>query len=250
LAGDSETHRDRLTERAATRPAPALPKWLWLWFPPLLLLVILPVRVIDAAAYSTWVDGELGLIELTTPILAGIGAVIGFRLLRRRKREGLTLVNQWIAVLIVACIYFAGEELSWGQHIVQWETPEYIERINDQKETNLHNVSSWFDQKPRLLLELWVLIGGILVPLVELRRGTRLAPTEFRYWFWPTMDCLPAAGLAILVRLPERLKDVLDVESLPFEIRYSEPQEYYFAMFLMLYLASLSVRLRGEAAVA
>ena len=57
----------------------------------------------------------------------------------------------------------------------------------------------------------------------------------------------PAAGLAILVRLPERLKDLLDIESMPLEIRYSEPQEYYFAMFLMLYLASLAARKRGEA---
>ena len=122
-----------------------------------------------------------------------------------------------------------------------------LKNINDQKETNLHNVSSWFDQKPRLLLELWVLIGGVFVPLGELRRGSRLTPAEFRYWFWPTMDCLPVAGLAILVRLPERLKELFDVESMPLEIRYSEPQEYYFAMFLMLYLASLAARKRGGA---
>ena len=32
------------------------------------------------------------------------------------------------------------------------------------------------------------------------------------------------------------------IESMPLEIRYSEPQEYYFAMFLMIYLASLTAR--------
>ncbi|MEE2984510.1 MAG: hypothetical protein VX929_14635 [Pseudomonadota bacterium] len=232
---------------AATRPAPVLPKWLWLWFPPLLLFVIIPIRIIDPAAYSTWIDSELGLIELTTPVLAFIGAVIGCRLLLRLRHDDFTTINAWIALLVLVCIYFAGEELSWGQHIFQWQTPEYIESINDQKETNLHNVSSWFDQKPRLLLELWVLIGGVFVPLRELQRGSRLTPSEFRYWFWPTMDCLPAAGLAILVRLPERLKDLCGIESMPLEIRYSEPQEYYFAMFLMIYLASLTAR-RGRQA--
>ena len=35
-----------------------LPRWLWLWFPPLLLLIILPIRVVDPAAYSAWIDGE------------------------------------------------------------------------------------------------------------------------------------------------------------------------------------------------
>ncbi len=97
-----------MKKSAATRPAPALPKWLWLWFPPLLLFVILPIRIIDPAAYSTWIDSELGLIELTTPVLAVIGAVIGCRLLLRLKRDGLTSINAWIAVLVLACIFFAG----------------------------------------------------------------------------------------------------------------------------------------------
>ncbi len=224
------------------RPAPVLPRWLWLWFPPLLLVVILPVRVIDPSAYSAWIDGELGLIELATPVLALIGAVIGIRCLRRAERAGGTGLRAWVGLIAVACIYLAGEEISWGQHLFKWETPAAIERINDQRETNLHNVSSWFDQKPRLLLEIWVLVGGVVVPLLELRRGSRLAPDTFRYWFWPTMDCMPAATLAIVVRLPERVKELFDIEALPYELRYSEPQEYYFALFLTLYLASLYAR--------
>ena len=241
MVSDAEVDRDRLNAVPA-RPAPVLPIWLWLWFPPLLLIVIFPVRVIAPNAYRTWIDGELGLIELTTPVLALIGAVIGIRLLGRIARIGGTQLRVWIVLVTSACIYFAGEEISWGQHLFKWETPAAIERINDQRETNLHNVSSWFDQKPRLALEIWILVGGIIVPLLELRRGTRLAPEAFRYWFWPTLDCVPAAVLAIVVRLPERLKDLFQIEALPFELRYSEPQEYYFALFLMLYLASLYSR--------
>lgn len=228
------------------RPAPVLPRWLWLWFPPLLLIVIFPVRIIAPEAYRTWIDGELGLIELTTPILAVIGAVVGIRLLSRAVRNGSRPLRIWIVLITLACIYFAGEEISWGQHLFKWETPEAIGRINDQRETNLHNVSSWFDQKPRLALEIWVLVGGIIVPVLEWRRGTRLAPEQFRYWFWPTLDCAPTAVLAIVVRLPERMKDLFQIEALPFELRYSEPQEYYFALFLMLYLASLSARVRAD----
>jgi len=228
---------------ARFRPRPVLPSWLWLGLPPLLLLVILPIRVIDAQAYRAWVDGELGLIELVTPLLSIGAAVVGILLCRDLLRSGRgSKLLVWVGLHVLACVYFAGEELSWGQHVFGWSTPDGIAALNDQGETNLHNMSSWLDQKPRLLLELWVLIGGIVVPLVGQREARRLSPDVLSSWIWPTLECLPTALLAILVRLPERLKDVFDIASLPYEIRYSEPQEYYFALFLLLYLAALRRR--------
>lgn len=226
------------------RPAAVLPRWLWLWFPPVLLIVIFAVRIADPAAYRSWIDGELGLIELATPLLSIIGAGFGIALMRDLAREGLSKLLIWGALLTLACIYFAGEELSWGQHLFGWSTPESVARLNDQQETNLHNMSSWLDQKPRLLLELWVLIGGIVMVLIGSRASQRLSVDVVSSWFWPTRDCLPTAILAIGIRLPERIKDLAGLESLPLEIRYSEPQEYYFALFLLLYLAALRERLR------
>jgi hypothetical protein len=58
-------------------------------------------------------------------------------------------------------------------------------------------------------------------------------------WFWPSIELLPTALLAILVRLPERIKSLFEIEQLPLELRFSEPQEYYFALFLLIYLASV-----------
>lgn len=225
------------------RPPAVLPAWLWLWFPPLLLLVIFPVRWLDHAAYTAWIDGEQGLIELATPALSFVGVVYGLRLLAALRREQAGLLTLWVGLLTAACFYFAGEELSWGQQLFHWHTPAAIDALNDQHETNLHNMSSWFDQKPRMLLELWVLIGGIVVPLRGFDRLPQLSPPQVWSWFWPTMDCLPTAVLAIAIRMPERLKDAFHWQSLPLEIRYSEPQEYYFALFLTLYLLSLRKRI-------
>ena len=230
---------------ARTRPPAVLPQWAWLWFPPLLLLAILPVRIADPAAYSQWIDGELGLIELATPVLALVGAVFGCRLVAAWWRGGVDRALLWALVMTAACIYFAGEELSWGQHLFGWSTPEALGELNDQNETNLHNMSSWFDQKPRLLLELWVLVGGLIMPLVGFQAERSLSRADLGSWLWPTLDCMPTALLAILVRLPERIKDAAGLESLPYELRYSEPQEYYFALFLLLYLASLNRRVRN-----
>ena len=218
-----------------------LPRWQWLWFPPVLLLIILPIRIISPEFYSAHIDGELGLIELATPVLSLIGFVIGIATVRLAWHRVGKQERVWYLLVTLGCFYFAGEELSWGQHFFGWGTPEYLEQINDQEETNIHNISSWFDQRPRLLLELWVLIGGVV--MVVVKRG----PPNGNYaWFWPTLECFPTALLAILVRLPERIKSLFDIEQLPLELRFSEPQEYYFALFLLLYLAVARQRLKSD----
>jgi hypothetical protein len=210
----------------------------------LLLVLIVPLKFAAPEFYRLWIDGELGLIELATPAIALVGAAFGISMLGDLVRLPTRRLRVWVVMVLCGSIYFAGEELSWGQHLVGWQTPEYFETINDQEETNLHNVSSWFDQKPRLALEVWVLVGGIIVPLLNLKRARTPDPGVEAAWFWPPIECFPTAVLAILVRLPERLKTLFDVESLGFELRFSEPQEYYFALFLALYLASIRRRLR------
>lgn len=42
-------------------------------------------------------------------------------------------------VFFVAC----GEEVSWGQHLLGFATPEPIEQLNRQDEFNLHNLNIW-----------------------------------------------------------------------------------------------------------
>lgn len=38
----------------------------------------------------------------------------------------------------------AGEEISWGQHILGTVTPDWLAKINGQQETNLHNINKKF----------------------------------------------------------------------------------------------------------
>ncbi len=107
-------------------------------------------------------ESELGIVELATPAVLLVAIAAGGAALRYRGRFPGAWLNLWVPLVTLACFYFAGEELSWGQHLFGWATPEYWNTINDQGETNLHNISSWFDQKPRMLLELFVLYGGIV----------------------------------------------------------------------------------------
>ncbi len=223
-----------------------LPRWLWLGFPPLLAIIVFATRLLAPAFYDQYIEGELGLVELATPIVALCGLFVGLSLLRSLHQIPLRAMRVWVVLITLSCFYIAGEELSWGQQLFQWDTPQTIDQLNDQHETNLHNMSSWFDQKPRLLLELWVLIGGIIVPLRQ-RWSPARHTKVFWKWFWPTLECVPTAVLAIAIRLPERYRKIVGPDSLPFEIRWSEPQEYYFALFLLIYLLVIRARLRARA---
>jgi hypothetical protein len=228
------------------RLRPLLPKWIWLWFPPVLAVIVFGVKLIAPVAYDRYIEGEHGLIELATPVVALLGFGIGLSVLRRAALLPTLLLRGWIIAVTLACLYLGGEELSWGQQLFQWKTPAEIAVLNDQNETNLHNMSSWFDQKPRLLLELWVLIGGIFVPINRFfAKRDRSAGKKFD-WFWPAIECLPTAVLAIAIKLPERYKRWVGLDVLPFEIRWSEPQEYYFALFLLIYLLAIRARLSAR----
>lgn len=216
--------------------------WLWLWLPVVFFVFIFGSAIVSNYVHDNYFAGELGIIELATPIMLVPAIIAGFLILINREKLVTKQLGYWILLVTLACIYFAGEEISWGQQLISWESPEWVKEVNDQHETNLHNISSWFDQKPRLLLEIFVLVGGIFLPLKRKQRGINLSRDNWQYWLYPTMLCLPAAILAIFSRMPERIMSLFDMSGTMINVRYSEVQELYFAIFLMLYLMSIRNR--------
>ena len=45
-----------------------------------------------------------------------------------------------LGLAALACLFVGMEEISWGQTYLGWDTPDYVARVNVQKETNLHNL--------------------------------------------------------------------------------------------------------------
>lgn len=85
----------------------------------------------------------------------------------------------FFAVLALACFYAAGEEISWGQRIFEYEVPEIFEEQNLQNETNLHNFLTGPESGVRgdivkYAVILGVLCYGVLFPWL-LGRGARLS---------------------------------------------------------------------------
>ena len=183
-----------------------------------------------------------GLAENLTVLVLIIGILAaGYGLARYHRLMPDLLSKGWLFMWILACIYFAGEEASWGQWYFQWESPELFKQINDQEETNLHNMSSWFDQKPRLVVELWLLIAGFILPLIRVLRGEEesASPDSWRNWVKVPTLCLSAALFFVLVRIA----DWVSIETI-YRFGNSEMREFSIAMFLAFYLGSYLVRLR------
>ena len=184
---------------------------------------------------------ELGLVESLQAIFLLAAFVVSTSLLLRRPATP-RWIRTWIAAGVIGSLYVFFEEISYGQHYLNWNTPEYWQAINDQKETNFHNTSSWLDQKPRLILEIGVIIGGIIVPALRRFRPQAL-PERFQP-ILPDSALFTTAVLAIIPRIYERVISMIGMDGWNLFSRTSEVQELYFYYFILLYFIYLSRRLR------
>jgi hypothetical protein len=83
---------------------------------------------------------ENGVIESGSAIFWLMAAIVLLLSTIRKKIRDLRIIP-YIG-LILFFILCAGEEISWGQRIFQFATPDFISKINVQDETNIHNIGS------------------------------------------------------------------------------------------------------------
>ena len=73
----------------------------------------------------------------------------------RKNKAGPNNYSKYYYILLCLLFLFAfGEEISWGQRIFGWSTPEDYAKINQQGETNLHNLSI-FKGRDRGNFDMW-----------------------------------------------------------------------------------------------
>jgi len=78
-------------------------------------------------------------------------------------------------MLFYALLFFlaAGEEISWGQRIIGWESNEFFQENNKQDETNLHNIIVFGTQLTKTLfgpvLTAIILVYLVVLPLLYVR---------------------------------------------------------------------------------
>ena len=192
---------------------------------------------------------ENGFIENIQSILLFLSLIILFSNLKHLKDE--TYLKVFILLKIIALTYYLGEEISWGQHFFKWGTPEIFNELNNQNETNLHNISNLLDQLPRSLVILWCGFVPFIFYLVRKKITFR---NELNLIFLPSLKLLVVSSILLLFFLPDFIvdkmnlhpghymdgKDVIeakfyDILTFNFVERLSEIQELIFCFYFLTY---------------
>lgn len=165
-------------------------------------VVLAPVLLSEASRAA--VAREDGILEQATAVLFLVSSVmsmiVAWRLFPERRSSDPSTLRRVVWHVLLGLFFFLcfGEEISWGQRILGFETPESIKGINVQEETNLHNMMGYFADH---LFILGMFIYGALLPFLASR---------YEFWrrslYWVGLP-LASLGLAIGFALASGIHD-------------------------------------------
>lgn len=125
--------------------------------------------------FMVLINEEDGLLESATALLL-MFAFIRFCLSLRAARQ--TAPRLWVvgglASLALFSFVFCMEEISWGQRIFSWNTPEMFEAFNSQGETNFHNINQLY--LPPLQMVFSLIFSVVLMVSISLKPFFRFTP--------------------------------------------------------------------------
>lgn len=118
-------------------------------------------------------DHYFELIGASALLVTSILFLFGFRLARKTlERNRISLIKQAVYLGLAVLFFFgAGEEISWGQRILGFQTPAPVSQVNQQDEFNLHNLSIWQSSKildANRMFDLFWFLFAVLTPAVAL----------------------------------------------------------------------------------
>ena len=133
---------------------------------------------------------EDGPIEWATA--AGFFAAAAGFAAGSRRTTGAGPSRVLLVVGALAALVFCGEELSWGQRLLGFETPEPVRAVNQQGEFNVHNVGALQRLKYSLLV-FTIAAVGVGLPVL------RLVPSARRLFARLRLPVPPAQWLGLFL---------------------------------------------------
>jgi hypothetical protein len=187
---------------------------------------------------------EDGGIEYATALLLLISSLVLGRYALGLFGAGRALSGAFVVLYALAFLFAAGEEVSWAQRIVGFETPESLKDMNVQGELTLHNLA-WGDTHIAHTifgtgLAAVILLYICVLPLLYPRVGWIARLTD------ALMVPLPSPRHAVCILLATIVVGSVDLP------RQWEVYEFVFslmALSIFLYPANAHRFMRREAAV-
>ena len=222
--------------------------------------VVLPIIAVPLCAgllsmFSSsrlgWFYSENGPVELGTAllfVLASVAAIVHIA----RNRERLPKTYRVLFGLFALTALFVGlEEMSYGQHLAGFGSPEWFETNNAKNEVNLHNL---YGNKPSRLIRavgsIVIPVFCVVLPLLYLRRREDWTPGHWQHYLLPRWELFALVIMAQVATLPNKLPE--DIVGKWW--RLGELKELYWAIAAFCYIRLMDFRQRewrhGETAVA
>lgn len=163
-----------------------------------------------------WFTGEDRFCETLQVIFYATALVMCIRIVWNLWQNDEKVIACLFMTVTLGLFFLVGEELSWGQRIFGWATPQALEEVNKQKETNLHNINGvgatfkWVQ----------MLVGayGTLLPLLVLAIGRKRLGSfrKLADYVVPHLTLVPYFMFMFVWRLYRNL--------------FEAPDSYYFAI--------------------
>ncbi len=124
---------------------------------------------------------ENGLIETIQITILLITILILLNLYFSKKNFFETnVIKKFIIIEICGLSYFFFEEISWGQHFINFDTLKiFLDKdnffYNHQGEMNLHNTSRIFNEFPRIFVMIWCSLSIIIFKFIKLKNSKELS---------------------------------------------------------------------------
>ena len=200
---------------------------------------MLLLQSLSSSAHQ-WFVSETGPVELGTAFLfLAAAAVAGVHVYRHRAMP--RMYRGLLVLFAMASLFVAMEELSYGQHLLKFENPEYFQQHNDKQELNLHNL---YDNKPsrriRLFGSLAIPFVCVVLPLLYRPRPEAWQPGHWTFYLLPRLELAAFAITAQLLTLPNRIPN----SPIGTLTRPGEFKELYWAAAALCYAWLLERRYR------
>lgn len=153
-----------------------------------------------------WLTGEDRFGENLQVLFWCTSFFLSLWVVQKEARDGRYLFAGMYAFLCVGIFFIIGEEISWGQRIFGWATPEAMQEINKQDETNIHNLQGVGDT----IKWLHLVVGayGTIAPLLVLGlKGLRPYRNELSKLV-PHLTLLPFFVIPFVWRIYRNFFDV------------------------------------------
>jgi hypothetical protein len=207
---------------------------------PLIVAAFIALTIPYRALYAALIE-EDGIVEwLQIGALIGlviVGAAIAVRLLSRRR----IVFGLLYLLATVAAVFILGEEISWGQRILGWVTPEHLVHLNRQGETNIHNIGQTL-QVLNLVMMTVAFVAAAVPVAWRLWAGDRHRLPE-EYLLVPPVFLATSFLLAAVYRL---VRFALIPEGRYVISRYQEATELAFYAALLAFAFLVFRRLRRD----